>query len=120
MVNYVDRPSHFWIRDLVKVGWTGPDQSLGTTVIQEIDKTCPDRSLCIALLNSVTDDFFDHLTGKIFLSQHDAIRALDPDASQGASNDLPIPVEGEPDKSEEVLSQTLAGLGIEPVIRRRS
>ena len=40
-------------------------------------------------------DFFDHLTGEIFLSQHDAIRALDPQTSQRASNNLPVSVEDE-------------------------
>jgi SulP family sulfate permease len=29
-------------------------------------------------------DFFDHLTGQVFLSQYEAFRTLDPGAAQGA------------------------------------
>ena len=29
-------------------------------------------------------DFFDHLTGQVFLSQHDALLALDPELTQAA------------------------------------
>jgi SulP family sulfate permease len=41
-------------------------------------------------------DFFDHLTGQVFLSQYEAFRALDPEAAQrariGARTDRSIAV----------------------------
>ncbi len=56
-------------------------------------------------------DFFDHLTGQVFLSQYEALRSLDPQSVRDRSGVLSAPTN---------LDQCMGSGDAEPAVRRRS